>query len=154
MNITNEEIKSHLNYPKPSDVTSMNIKSEEIDSQFHWRQFHNCAFRVYSTGGSTGNLWISIVESWFRILQENGKSKKKISILETPTSDFVISLLNRFLDKPRKDTVCSREQCLTVVFCGPFSANYARACKTAFLVRKVFQILSQISTHKIKTKCK
>ena len=44
MNITNEEIKSHLNYPKPSDVTSMNIKSEEIDSQFHWRQFHN--FRV------------------------------------------------------------------------------------------------------------
>ena len=81
-------------------------------------------------------------------------NQKKISILETPTSDFAISLLNRFLDKPRKDTVCSREQCLTVVFCGPFSANYARACKTAFLVRKVFQILSQISTHKIKTKCK
>lgn len=26
---------------------------------------------------------------------------------------------------------CSREQRLAVVFCGPFSANYARACKTA-----------------------
>ena len=88
MNITNEEIKSHLNYPKPSDVTSMNIKSEEIDSQFHWRQFHNfrvrfVCIRLGGGGwggvgwGSTGNLWISIVESWFRILQENGKSKKK-----------------------------------------------------------------------------
>lgn len=90
MNITNEEIKSHLNYSKPSDVTSMNIKSEEIDSQFHWRQFHNfrvrfVCIRLGGRGwegggvgwGSTGNLWISIVESWFRILQENGKSKKK-----------------------------------------------------------------------------
>lgn len=88
MNITNEEIKSHLNYSKPSDVTSMNIKSEEIDSQFHWRQFHNfrvrfVCIRLGGGGGcgvgcgSTGNLWISIVESWFRILQENGISKKK-----------------------------------------------------------------------------
>lgn len=106
---------------------------------------------------STGFDWESLDFDCGIMIQDFTRKReiqKKISILETPTSDFVISLVNRFLDKPRKDTVCSREQCLTVVFCGPFSANYARACKTAFLVRKVFQILSQISTHKIKTKCK
>ena len=112
-------------------------------------------------GGGVGWGGVRLGISGFRfwnhdlgLYKKTGNQKKKNSILETPTSDFVISLVNRFLDKPRKDTVRSREQCLTVVFCGPFSANYARACKTAFLVRKVFQILSQISTHKIKTKCK
>ena len=108
-------------------------------------------------GGVVGFDWESLDFDCGIMVQDFTRKreiKEKISILETPTSDFVISLLNRFLDNPRKDTVCSREQCLTVVFCGVFSANYARACKTAFLVRKVFQILSQISTHKIKTKCK
>lgn len=146
----------------------MNIKSQEIDSQFHWRQFHNFRVRFvcirlggrgwggWRVGWGGVRLGISGFRLWNHDLGFTRKREiqKKISILETPTSDFVISLVNRFLDKPRKDTICSREQCLTVVFCGPFSANYARACKTAFLVRKVFQILSQISTHKIKTKCK
>ena len=69
--------------------------------------------------------------------------------LRNPNPDFMVSALNRFLDNSRKDMQnCSREQCLTAVFCGPFSANYARACKTAVLVRTVFQILFRISTKK------
>ena len=112
MNITNEEIKSHLNYPKPSDVTSMNIKSEEIDSQFHWRQFHNFRVRFVcirlGVGGGGGLDWESqdfdceLMISYFTIK----RADKKNSTPETLSSDFVISLLSRFLDNPRKDTVC------------------------------------------------
>ena len=116
MNITNEEIKSHLNYPKPSDVTSMNIKSEEIDSQFHWRQFHNFRVRfvcIRLGGGGGGGRGVGldweyldfdceIMISYFTIK----RADKKNSTPETPSSDFGISLLNRFLDNPRNDTVC------------------------------------------------
>ena len=64
MKITNEEIKSHLNYPKPSDVTSMNIKSEEIDSQFHWRQFHNFRVRFVCIRLGGGGGWGGVGFDW------------------------------------------------------------------------------------------
>lgn len=96
MKITNEEIKSHLNYPKPSDVTSMNIKSQEIDSQFHWRQFHNFRVRFVcirlggrgwgGRGGAGGVGWggVRLGISGFRLwnhdlgfYKKTGNQKKK-----------------------------------------------------------------------------
>ena len=49
MNITNEEIESHLNYPKPSDVTSMNINS--IDVSFIILGWVSCVFDAGGGGG-------------------------------------------------------------------------------------------------------
>ena len=133
MNITNEEIESHLNYPQPSDVTSMNINS--IDVSFIILGWVSCVFDAGGGGGwgSTGNLWISIVKSWLRILAIKRADTKKFDARNSVLGfcDFPSQPISGQSEKRYGMQNCSREQCLTVVFCGPFSSNYARECKTA-----------------------
>lgn len=78
MNITNEEIESHLNYPKPSDVTSMNINS--IDVSFIILGWVSCVFDAGGWGRAVGLDWESldshceIMISYFG--NKTGKHKK------------------------------------------------------------------------------
>ena len=95
---------------------------------------------------------IQILKSGFRILQSNAKSKNGLHLreirpqngfkLRNPNPDFVDFLFTVRLGNPKKDLQNS----------GLLFANYTCACKTAVVIRTVFQILYWISNRMVKMK--
>ena len=90
--------------------------------------FQHCCFNNVGSTRESLDLDSSIMISDLTIKRKIKKTFQHPKLspqgefqLRNPNPDFMVSLLNRFLENSRKDMQnCSREQCLTEVFCGPF----------------------------------